>query len=137
GPCHAEEVSSEKLSYLTLAGKGSDAVEKLSALIRGRYVHTVISADVFGVEYGGVLKNIYALAAGICHGAGFGDNFNAVLIANAIQEMEVCLSVVDKDMDRDINVSAYLGYLLVTAYSKYSRNRTFGHMIGKGYTVQS
>ena len=137
GPCHAEEVASEKLSYLTLAGKNTRTVEQVAAHMQGRYVQTVISDDIYGVEYGAVLKNIYALAAGICHGQGFGDNFIAVLIANAIQEMRTCLSAIDAETDRDINASAYLGDLLVTAYSQFSRNRTFGHMIGKGYSVQS
>lgn len=137
GPCHAEEVSSEKLSYLTLAGKDKPTVETIAAFLEGRYIHTIISKDIFGVEYGAVLKNIYALASGICHGLGLGDNFIAVLISNAIQEMEICLSAIDSEADRRINASAYLGDLLVTAYSQFSRNRTFGHMIGKGYTVQS
>lgn len=137
GPCHAEEVSSEKLSYLTLAGKDQTTVERVGRFIRGRYINTVLSTDIFGVEYGAVLKNIYALAAGICHGAGLGDNFIAVLISNAIREMGTCLSAIDSDVSRDIKTSAYLGDLLVTAYSQFSRNRTFGHMIGKGYTVQS
>ena len=137
GPCHAEEVASEKLSYLTIAGRDPETVAQTARYIQGRYIQTVLSTDVFGVEYAAVLKNIYALAAGICHGLGFGDNFIAVLIANAIQEMETCLSAIDPEADRDINASAYLGDLLVTAYSQFSRNRTFGHMIGKGYTVQS
>lgn len=137
GPCHAEEVSSEKLSYLTVAGKDDTVVEDVAAFLRGRYINTVLSKDIFGVEYGAVLKNIYALAAGMCHGLGLGDNFIAVLISNAIREMETCLIAIDPEEDRDINASAYLGDLLVTAYSQFSRNRTFGHMIGKGYTVQS
>lgn len=137
GPCHAEEVSSEKLSYLTLAGRDIEIVKDVAAFLAGRYINTVISTDVFGVEYGAVLKNIYALASGICHGLGLGDNFIAVLISNAIQEMETCLSAIDPEAARNINASAYLGDLLVTAYSQFSRNRTFGHMIGKGYTVQS
>lgn len=137
GPCHAEEVSAEKLSYLTLAGHAPDTVERVADFIRGRYIHTVLSNDIFGVEYGAVFKNIYALAAGICHGSGLGDNFIAVLISNAIREMDTCLSVIDPETSRDIKASAYLGDLLVTAYSQFSRNRTFGHMIGKGYSVQS
>lgn len=137
GPCHAEEVSSEKLSYLTLAGKDSNTVKDVATFLEGRYINTIISKDVFGIEYGAVLKNIYALASGICHGLGLGDNFIAVLISNAIQEMETCLSAIDAGVSRNINASAYLGDLLVTAYSQFSRNRTFGHMIGKGYTVQS
>ncbi|TDS12878.1 NAD(P)H-dependent glycerol-3-phosphate dehydrogenase [Sphingobacterium paludis] len=137
GPCHAEEVSAEKLSYLTIAGKESAHAERVAAVLRNRYINTIISTDVFGVEYGAVLKNIYALAGGICHGLGFGDNFMAVLVSNAIREMETCVLAIDPEADRDINASAYLGDLLVTAYSQFSRNRTFGHMIGKGYTVQS
>ncbi len=137
GPCHAEEVSAEKLSFLTLASKSSTSAEKVGDYFSNRYISTIISSDMFGVEYGAVLKNIYSLAAGICHGLGFGDNFLAVLISNAIREMEICLTAIDPEADRDINASAYLGDLLVTAYSQFSRNRTFGHMIGKGYTVQS
>lgn len=137
GPCHAEEVSSEKLSYLTIAAKDSTNAELVAGLLRNRYINTIISADVFGVEYGAVLKNIYALAGGICHGLGYGDNFLAVLVSNAIREMHTCVNAIDPGVDRDINASAYLGDLLVTAYSQFSRNRTFGHMIGKGYTVQS
>lgn len=137
GPCHAEEVSSEKLSYLTLAGRAHANVERVASNIQGRYIRTVLSKDVYGVEYGAILKNIYALAAGICHGVGLGDNFIAVLISNAVQEMNTCLSAIDPETSRDITASAYLGDLLVTAYSQFSRNRTFGHMIGKGYTVQS
>lgn len=137
GPCHAEEVSAEKLSYLTLASKDQGNAERVADYFRNRYINSIISADTFGVEYGAVLKNIYALAGGVCHGLGFGDNFLAVLISNAIREMEVCLTAIDPEADREINASAYLGDLLVTAYSQFSRNRTFGHMIGKGYTVQS
>lgn len=137
GPCHAEEVSAEKLSYLTLASKNSEHAQLLAQLLETRYIKTIISSDVFGVEYGAVLKNIYAMAGGICHGLGFGDNFLAVLISNAIREMERCVLAIDPEEERDINDSVYLGDLLVTAYSQFSRNRTFGHMIGKGYTVQS
>jgi len=137
GPCHAEEVSSEKLSYLTLAAKSSVHAERVGSLLENRYIRTIVSSDVFGVEYAAVLKNIYALAGGICHGLGFGDNFQAVLMSNAIREMATCVSAIDPGEERDIKTSAYLGDLLVTAYSQFSRNRTFGNMIGKGYTVQS
>ncbi|MCY4779202.1 NAD(P)-binding domain-containing protein [Sphingobacterium sp. UT-1RO-CII-1] len=137
GPCHAEEVSAEKLSYLTLAAKDSVKAQLLADVLQTRYIKTIISSDVYGVEYGAVLKNIYAMAGGICHGLGFGDNFLAVLVSNAIREMERCVSAIDPGEERDINDSVYLGDLLVTAYSQFSRNRTFGHMIGKGYTVQS
>lgn len=137
GPCHAEEVSLEKLSYLTLAAKDSSKANCVSSILKGRYIKTIISSDVFGVEYGAVLKNIYALACGMCHGLGFGDNFQAVMVSNAIREMERFVCAIDPEESRDINDSVYLGDLLVTAYSQFSRNRTFGNMIGKGYTVQS
>lgn len=137
GPCHAEEVSLEKLSYLTIASKNKNHALKVSKLLETRYIKTIQSADVFGVEYAAVLKNIYALAGGICHGLGYGDNFQAVLISNAIREMERFVVNIDPTQERTINNSGYLGDLLVTAYSQFSRNRTFGNMIGKGYTVQS
>ncbi|WP_437919519.1 NAD(P)H-dependent glycerol-3-phosphate dehydrogenase [Sphingobacterium sp. LRF_L2] len=137
GPCHAEEVATEKLSYLTFASKNKENAKHVADIFRNRYINAIISTDVFGVEYGAVLKNIYALAGGICHGLGYGDNFLSVLVSNAIREMETCVEAVDPEASRDINASAYLGDLLVTAYSQFSRNRTFGHMIGKGYTVQS
>ncbi|MFA6261349.1 MAG: NAD(P)H-dependent glycerol-3-phosphate dehydrogenase [Bacteroidia bacterium] len=136
GPCHAEEVASEKLSYLTIAGMNSDAVAYFASLLSSRYIRTILSDDITGTEYGAVLKNIYAVASGICHGLGFGDNFQAVLVSNAIREMERFLYAV-KAHPREINHSAYLGDLLVTAYSQHSRNRTFGMMMGKGYTVQT
>lgn len=137
GPCHAEEVSLEKLSYLTIASKSTENASLIASTLRTRYINTVESNDVIGIEYAAVLKNIYALAGGICHGLGFGDNFQALLISNAIREMENCVNAVDPNSSREINESAYLGDLLVTAYSQFSRNRTFGTMIGKGYTVQS
>ncbi len=136
GPCHAEEVALEKLSYLTIASQTEKFAMQFASLINTRYIKTNISDDIFGTEYAAVLKNIYAVASGICHGVGFGDNFQAVLIANAIIEIERFVNVVHP-IDRDINESAYLGDLLVTAYSQFSRNRTFGNMIGKGYTVKS
>lgn len=136
GPCHAEEVSLEKLSYLTIASASSHIASVFSALLNTRYIKTVQSDDIYGTEYGAVLKNIYAVASGICHGVGYGDNFQAVLISNAIREMARFLAKVHP-ISRDINESAYLGDLLVTAYSQFSRNRTFGNMIGKGYTVKS
>lgn len=136
GPCHAEEVALEKLSYLTIAGSDVSATTELAAQMNCRYIKTVVSDDIYGTEYAAVLKNIMALASGICHGLGYGDNFHAVLIANAIQEIK---RFVDKvhPIKRDIKDSAYLGDLLVTAYSQFSRNRTFGSMIGKGYSVKS
>lgn len=136
GPCHAEEVSSEKRSYLTFASTSASAATQVAALFENHYINTVVSTDMLGVEYGAVLKNIYALACGICHGLGFGDNFQAVLIANAIREMERFVYAI-APQDREINQSAYLGDLLVTAYSQFSRNRTFGAMLGKGYSVKT
>ncbi|HUH33485.1 MAG TPA: NAD(P)H-dependent glycerol-3-phosphate dehydrogenase [Daejeonella sp.] len=136
GPCHAEEVAFEKLSYLTIAGRDADAAACFASMMSTRYIKTNISDDIYGTEYGAVLKNIYAVASGICHGVGYGDNFQAVLISNAIREMKRFVDAVHP-IDRDIKEPAYLGDLLVTAYSQFSRNRTFGNMIGKGYTVTS
>lgn len=136
GPCHAEEVAAEKLSYLTIAGKNQDVTAHFASLLACRFIRTIISEDITGTEYGAVLKNIYAVASGICHGVGYGDNFQAVLISNAIREMEAFLYKVHAH-PREINHSAYLGDLLVTAYSQHSRNRTFGNMLGKGYSVKS
>lgn len=136
GPCHSEEVALEKLSYLTIAGTELSLAERFAAMLSTRYIKTNVSDDIFGTEYGAVLKNIYAIASGICHGLGYGDNFQAVLISNAIQEMKAFVDAVHP-IARDIKESAYLGDLLVTVYSQFSRNRTFGNMIGKGYTVKS
>lgn len=136
GPCHAEEVALEKLSYLTIACTEVNNANVFSRLLQTRYIKTNISDDIFGTEYAAVLKNIYAVASGICHGVGYGDNFQAVLISNAIREIKRFVDAVHP-IERDINESAYLGDLMVTAYSQFSRNRTFGNMIGKGYTVKS
>ncbi|KIO74952.1 glycerol-3-phosphate dehydrogenase [Pedobacter lusitanus] len=136
GPCHAEEVALEKLSYLTIASINLETAASFSKLLNTRYIKTNISDDIFGTEYAAVLKNIYAVASGICHGIGYGDNFQAVLISNAIREIKRFVEAVHP-ISRDIKESAYLGDLLVTAYSQFSRNRTFGNMIGKGYTVKS
>ena len=136
GPCHAEEVALERLSYLTIASSNQENASELAKHIESEYIKTSISDDIYGTEYAAVLKNIYALAAGICHGLGYGDNFQAVLVSNAIREMKRFIKAVHP-IKRDINDSAYLGDLLVTAYSQFSRNRTFGNMIGKGYTIRS
>ncbi|MEC3880199.1 NAD(P)H-dependent glycerol-3-phosphate dehydrogenase [Parapedobacter sp. 10938] len=136
GPCHAEEVSLEKLSYLTVASQNTDAAKSVAALIGTRYIKTNVSDDIYGTEYAAVLKNIYAVAGGICRGVGFGDNFQAVLVSNALREMAYFVNTVHP-ITRDIKESVYLGDLLVTAYSQFSRNRTFGNMIGKGYSVKS
>ena len=136
GPCHAEEVALERLSYLTVACSDVEKAEFFANSISGRYIKTNVSDDIYGTEYSSVLKNVVALASGICHGLGYGDNFQAVLISNAIREIK---RFVDKvhPINRDIKESAYLGDLLVTAYSQFSRNRTFGEMIGRGYSVNS
>lgn len=136
GPCHAEEVALEKLSYLTIASVNVGLAGAFANLLNTRYIKTNVSDDIFGTEYAAVLKNIYAVASGICHGIGYGDNFQAVLISNAIREIKRFVDAVHP-ISRDIKESAYLGDLLVTAYSQFSRNRTFGNMIGKGYTVKS
>ena len=136
GPCHAEEVAMERLSYLTIACQDQEKAKELSKRIKGRYIKTKASDDIYGTEYSAMLKNIYAIAAGIAHGLGYGDNFQSVLMSNAIREMKRYIKKVHK-MKRNINNSAYLGDLLVTGYSVFSRNRMFGNMIGKGYTVKS
>lgn len=136
GPCHAEEVALEKLSYLTIASQDTELASHFSSMLNTRYIKTNVSDDIFGTEYAAVLKNIYAVASGICRGIGYGDNFQAVLISNAVREIESFVNAIHP-IDRDIKESAYLGDLLVTAYSQFSRNRTFGNMIGKGYTVTS
>ncbi len=136
GPCHAEEVALERLSYLTIAALDEYRAKTVADCLACSFINTKISNDIFGTEYGAILKNIYAVAAGIAHGLGYGDNFHAVLMSNAIREMNDILKQVDKTK-RNINDSAYLGDLLVTGYSNFSRNRTFGNMIGKGYSVQS
>lgn len=136
GPCHAEEVALERLSYLTIACGDPEKAKTVAKNLSGNYIKAKISDDIIGTEYAAMLKNIYAIAAGMAHGLGYGDNFQAVLMSNAIREMKKFIRKVHK-MKRNINDSAYLGDLLVTGYSVFSRNRMFGNMIGKGYTVQS
>jgi len=136
GPCHAEEVALERLSYLTIACTNEEKAKIVAKNLDSEYIKCKISDDVTGTEYAAMLKNIYAIAAGIAHGLGYGDNFQSVLMSNAIKEMKRFIKKVHK-MKRNINDSAYLGDLLVTGYSVFSRNRMFGNMIGKGYTVKS
>lgn len=136
GPCHAEEVALEKLSYLTVACQDKANATFIAQKLACRYIKTNVSDDIYGTEYSAVLKNVISIAAGICHGLGYGDNFQAVLVSNAIQEIKRFVDAIHP-IDRDIKDSAYLGDLLVTAYSQFSRNRTFGNMIGKGYSVRS
>jgi glycerol-3-phosphate dehydrogenase (NAD(P)+) len=135
GPCHAEEVAMEKLSYLTIASQNTENAAYVASQLSCRYIKTVVTDDIYGTEYSAVLKNVFAVASGICHGLGYGDNFQAVLITNAIREIKRFVDAVHP-INRDINDSAYLGDLLVTAYSQFSRNRTFGTMIGKGYSIK-
>ena len=153
GPCHAEEVAAEKLSYLTFSGVDVTMTQQIAACFKTDYINTITNHDILGVQYAAVLKNIYALGAGIAHGLEYGDNFLSVYIANSADEMAGFLRAVGIQhivvgehhqtdpytLKKDINYAAsvYLGDLLVTCYSPYSRNRTFGTMIGKGYNVQS
>ncbi|WP_298575486.1 NAD(P)H-dependent glycerol-3-phosphate dehydrogenase [uncultured Porphyromonas sp.] len=137
GPCHAEEIAKDRVSYLTIGCFDMGKAKVLSEeLFSNDFVHCAVSRDVVGIEYSAVLKNIYAIAAGICHGLNLGDNFQSVLISNAIAEMSNFVSTVHL-VSRDVTESVYLGDLLVTAYSSFSRNRTFGNMIGKGYSVRA
>jgi len=151
GPCHAEEVAAEKLSYLTFSGTDEQKLPQLAGCFKTIYLNTVINHDVYGVQYAAILKNIYALGAGIAHGLEYGDNFLSVLIANCADEMagflrktgirniEVGIHDESNGQEKAANYAAsvYLGDLLVTCYSLYSRNRTFGNMIGKGYAVKT
>ncbi|MEI9946772.1 MAG: NAD(P)H-dependent glycerol-3-phosphate dehydrogenase [Chitinophagaceae bacterium] len=154
GPCHSEEVAEEKLSYLTFSGTDTTTASEIASHFATDYINTVINHDIFGVQYAAVLKNIYALGAGIAHGLNYGDNFLSVYIANAADEMAVFLRkfgaehivVGEHDAEEDpithrktpnYAASVYLGDLLVTCYSLHSRNRMFGAMIGKGYSVKN
>ena len=136
GPCHAEEIALERLTYPTIACENREKAEQLAHLFSNRFIKPSASTDVVGIEVAAVLKNVYAIASGICHGLKYGDNFQAVLISNAISEMERFVNTVSPEK-RNIKDSEYLGDLLVTAYSGFSRNRTFGSMIGKGYAVRA
>ena len=136
GPCHAEEVALERLSYITIACADLDVASTIANQFSSNYIRTSTNDDVVGAEYAAMLKNIYAIAAGMAHGLGYGDNFQSVLMSNATREMKRFIKKVHK-MKRNINQTVYLGDLLVTCYSLFSRNRMFGNMVGKGYTVKS
>ena len=137
GPSHAEEVAMDKLCYLTIGCTSPDNARMVADMMTNKYVKTSVSNDIEGIEYSSVLKNVYAIAAGMCHGLGYGDNFQAVLVANAAQEMDRFLQNVEQECKRDVIKTAYLGDLLVTMYSTFSRNRTFGTLIGRNYSVKS
>ena len=135
GPCHAEEVAAEKLSYLTFASHDEILARDIAAHFESKVLRTIVSTDIYGVQYAAVLKNIYALGAGIAHGLDYGDNFLSVYITNCFSELQQFMDVISTQTLHHYNTSAYLGDLLVTCYSMHSRNRTFGSFIGKGYTV--
>lgn len=136
GPCHAEEIALDRLSYLTIGCEDGEYAKEIAKLFETSYVHTTSSTDIVGLEYSSVLKNIYAIAAGMCQSLRYGDNFQAVLISNATQEIRRFLEAASAQ-PRDISASGYLGDVLVTCYSKFSRNRQFGQMMGMGYSVKA
>lgn len=136
GPCHAEEIALERLSYLTIGCKDLATAQQWHKLFDTPYVRTTPSNDIKGLEYASVMKNIYAIAAGMCSSLRYGDNFQAVLLTNAMHEI-MRFTKAQSDIPRDITNSGYLGDVLVTAYSNFSRNRQFGQMIGMGYSVKA
>ena len=136
GPCHAEEIALERLSFLTIGCENRNNAELWAKLFQTPYVHTTTSNDVIGLEYSSVMKNIYAIAAGMCQALHYGDNFQAVLLSNALQEIQRFTTAVS-NVPRDVTASAYLGDVLVTGYSQFSRNRQFGQMLGLGYSVKA
>ena len=136
GPCHAEEVALEHLSYLTVGCKNPDNARAFARKMNNRFVKTSVSMDVAGIEFGSVLKNVYAIASGICYGMNYGDNFQSVLMSNSLNEMTRFVNTACPLENRVISDSVYMGDMLVTCYSNFSRNRVFGTMIGKGYSIK-
>lgn len=142
GPCHAEEVAQERLSYLTFSGLNDALTSSVAKAFNNSYISTTFNHDIWGAQFAAVLKNIYAIGAGIAHGLDYGDNFLSVYITNCYREMYRFLNihfekVHPSNEHPDFHTSAYLGDLLVTCYSLHSRNRTFGAMLGKGYSVKA
>jgi glycerol-3-phosphate dehydrogenase (NAD(P)+) len=135
GPCHAEEIALERKTYVTVASREETSAAQVADSVQSHYIKTIVNTDPLGVEMCAILKNVVGIACGMAHGLNYGDNFQAVLVANAMREMRRFLKAQDP-VERDLSHSAYFGDLLVTAYSEYSRNRNFGQMIGRGYSVQ-
>ena len=134
GPCHAEEIAMDRKTYLTISGKDKKGIDRVANAIKSHYLRVIINTDPLGIEYAAIIKNVIGIACGIAKGLNYGDNFLAVVVSNAMREVKDFLLKVD-EQERDLFDSAYFGDLLVTAYSKFSRNRNFGYMIGRGYSV--
>ena len=136
GPCHAEEIAIRKLTVMTVSSKEKSLAKMVGKMLECSSVRVVHGSDVYGAEYAAAVKNVYAIAVGMCLGMGYGDNFIAVLVSSCLNEMNIFLDLTHQDANRQITHSAYAGDLLVTCYSQFSRNRRFGTMLGQGYTAQ-